>query len=408
MARNDGKDYSVARNGKYTRSQIGNIERHNERKNETYQNTDVQLERSHLNIYFKKPTDSYLGMFDSMCADGTISTKGLKDTAVIIDEMLLDVNTAYFEKHGGYESAKEFYQRAYEFAVKEAGGEQYILSAIMHADERNAALSEQLGKDVYHYHLHIMYVPVVQKEVRWSKRCKDKSLIGTVKEVFTQVSHSKKWASHKEMGEDGKEHFIKSYSLLQDRFFEYLRDCGCKDIQRGEKGSTERNLADIEFKVLQEKQRLQETALKVEKSEKALSTISDKQTKIKAIDKVETKAALMDKSEVVLDKSEFEDIKILAQKQIVSDSKGKKLVVENKQLRQENQALHKETTLQKKELSEFKSVTNQLNTGKQKTRITELEKFQDIVLKFLDFMGIREKFEQFRKAANRQRNEVER
>lgn len=408
MARNDGKDYSVARNGKYTRSQIGNIERHNERKNETYQNTDVQLERSHLNIYFKKPTDSYLGMFDSMCADGTISTKGLKPTAVIIDEMLLDVNTAYFEKHGGYEKAKEFYQRAYEFAVKEAGGEQYILSAVMHADERNAALSEQLGKDVYHYHLHIMYVPVVQKEVRWSKRCKDKSLIGTVKEVFTQVSHSKKWASHKEMGEDGKEHFIKSYSLLQDRFFEYLRDCGYKDIQRGEKGSTERNLADIEFKVLQEKQRLQETALKVEKSEKALSTIADKQTKIKAIDKVETKSALMDKSKVVLDKSEFDDIKILAQKQIASDSREKKLVVENKQLRQENQALHKETTLQKKELSEFKSVINQLNTGKQKTRITELEKFQDIVLKFLDFMGIREKFEQFRKAANRQRNEVER
>lgn len=260
MARNDGKDYSVARNGKYTRSKIGNIERHNERKNQLYQNTDIELDRSHLNIYFKKPTDSYLGMFDSMCADGTISTKGLKETAVIIDEMLLDVNTAYFEKNGGYEGAKEFYQKAYEFAVQEAGGEEYILSAVMHADEKNKALSEQLGKDVYHYHLHIMYVPVVQKEVKWSKRCKDKSLIGTVKEVFTQVSHSKKWASHKEIGEDGKEHFVKSYSLLQDRFFEYLRGCGYEDIQRGEKGSTEKNLTDTEFKVLQEEKRLQETA----------------------------------------------------------------------------------------------------------------------------------------------------
>ncbi|MGO0985134.1 plasmid recombination protein [Clostridioides difficile] len=408
MGRNDGKDYSVARNGKYTRSKIGNIERHNERKNQLYQNTDIELDRSHLNVYFKKPTDTYLGMFDSMCADGTISTKGLKETAVIIDEMLLDVNTAYFEKHGGYEGAKEFYQKAYAFAVQEAGGEKYILSAVMHADEKNKALSEQLGKDVYHYHLHIMYVPVVQKEVKWSKRCKDKSLIGTVKEVFTQVSHSKKWASHKVKDENGKEHFVKSYSLLQDRFFKYLRDCGYGDIQRGEKGSTEQNLTATEFKVLQEEQRLLETASKVEKSEKALSKIADKQTKIVAIDNVETKTLLMDKSKVLVDKSEFEDIKALARKQIAVESKEKKLTAENKQLRQENQALHKENTLQKKELSEFKSVTNQLNAGKQKTRITELEKFQDVVLKFLDFMGIREKFEQFRKSLNKQRNEVDR
>lgn len=408
MARNDGKSYCVARNGQYTRTKIGNIERHNERKNETYQNIDVDLSRSDLNIYFKKPTEGYLTTFDKLCAHGTISTKGLRDTATIIDELLLDVNTSYFEKNGGYNSAREFFSKAYDFAVKEVGGEEYILSAVMHADERNSALSEQLGKDVYHYHLHVVYVPVVQKEVKWSKRCKDKSLIGTVKEVFTQVSHSKKWASHKEMGDDGKEHFVKSYSLLQDRFFQYVRRCGYEDIERGEKGSTEQNLTTIEYKRLQEEKRLQDTSLKVEKSEKALSTMADKQTKIKAIDKVETKTALMDKSKVVLDKSEFEDIKVLAKKQIASESKEKKLTMENKQLRQENQVLHKEITLQKKELSEFKSVTNQLHAGKQKARITELEKFQDVVLKFLDFMGIREKFEQFRKTLNKQRNEVDR
>ena len=29
----------------------------------------------------------------------------------------------------------------------------HILSAVMHADERNRAMSEKLGEDVYHYHL---------------------------------------------------------------------------------------------------------------------------------------------------------------------------------------------------------------------------------------------------------------
>lgn len=210
MARNDGKNHCVARNGQYTRTKIGNIERHNERKNEVYQNIDIDLSRSDLNIYFKKPTDGYLATFDKLCADGTISTKGLRDTATIIDELLLDVNTSYFEQNGGYQYAKEFFSKAYDFAVKEAGGEEYILSAVMHADERNSALSEQLGKDVYHYHLHVVYVPVVQKEVKWSKRCKDKSLVGTVKEVITEVSHSKKWASHKAADEQGKTNYQKS------------------------------------------------------------------------------------------------------------------------------------------------------------------------------------------------------
>ena len=52
------------------------------------------------------------------------------------------------------------------------GGEQYLLSAVMHADERNRAMSEALGEDVYHYHLHVVYIPVVEKQIirRWSKR----------------------------------------------------------------------------------------------------------------------------------------------------------------------------------------------------------------------------------------------
>ena len=45
------------------------------------------------------------------------------------------------------------------------GGEQYILSAVMHADEHNRAMSEALGEDVYHYHLHVVYIPVVEKQI---------------------------------------------------------------------------------------------------------------------------------------------------------------------------------------------------------------------------------------------------
>ena len=95
----------------------------------------------------------------------------------------------YFERNGGYEYAKQFYEEAYHF-IEEKFGADNVISAVMHADEINVAATEELGKEVYHYHLHAMVLPVVEKEILWSKRCKDEKLRGTVKEVVNQISHS--------------------------------------------------------------------------------------------------------------------------------------------------------------------------------------------------------------------------
>ena len=84
-------------------------------------------------------------MFDEMVASGTISTRGLKADAEKFGELVFDVNSAYFYNHGGYDFAKQFYADAYKAAVDIVGGEQYILSAVMHADERNRAMSEKRG-----------------------------------------------------------------------------------------------------------------------------------------------------------------------------------------------------------------------------------------------------------------------
>lgn len=80
-------------------------------------------------------------------------------------------------------------------------GTENILTAVLHADELNTALTEEFGKKFYHYHLHVIAIPVVQKEIKYSKRCKDKSLVGKTKEVINQVSHSKKWKSEQAVDE---------------------------------------------------------------------------------------------------------------------------------------------------------------------------------------------------------------
>ena len=248
MARGDGIDRTSARNMRLTTPKLSNAQQHNEREKDSYVNQDIVPERSHLNVHFKTPTEDYLNMFQQMEADGIISTRGIKEDAFRYGELIFDVNSAYFYNHGGYDFAKQFYADAYKAAVKIVGGEQYILSAVMHADERNRAMSEALGQDVYHYHLHVVYVPVVEKQILWSKRCKDKSLVGKVKETVMQVSMSKKWISKPaidaETGEPlltskGKPVLKKSYSVLQDDFFQYMRDAGYTDVERGERGSSE-------------------------------------------------------------------------------------------------------------------------------------------------------------------------
>ena len=266
MARNDGIDRTFARNQDLpTLDDVAKVQEHNEREKDSYSNQDIDTTQTHRNVHFKKPTDSYAAMFDQMIADGVISTRGLKADAVKYGELLFDVNSAYFHNHGGYEYAKQFYADAYKAAVEIVGGEQYILSAVMHADECNRAMSEALGEDVYHYHLHVVYIPVVEKEIRWTKRCKDKSLVGKVKETIMQVSMSKKWASKPILDETtgeplrtakGKPVLRKSYSVLQDDFFEHMRSAGYDDVERGERGSSEEHLTVTQFKTEREQERL--------------------------------------------------------------------------------------------------------------------------------------------------------
>lgn len=296
MARNDGVDRTIVRNHDLKApSDVAKIQEHNEREKTRYSNQDIVTERTAMNVHFKAPSASYTEMFDRMEQEKVISTRGLKPDGVKFDELVFDVNSAYFYNHGGYEFAKRFYADAYKAAVEIVGGEQFVLSAVMHADERNRAMSEALGEDVYHYHLHVVYIPVVEKQVLWSKRCKDKSLVGTVKETLMQVSRSKKWASKPALDADGKpmlnakgKTILKSsYSVLQDDFFNFMRSAGYDDIERGEHGSTEEHLTVTQFKVKAEQQRLKAVREQVTQAEQV---VENQEHKLDAIKK-ETKTA---------------------------------------------------------------------------------------------------------------------
>ena len=340
MARNDGIDRTSVRNLAVSDKAVGNPQQHNEREKDSYRNPDIIPQRAAWNFHFKKPAASYTDLFAQMEANGTISTRGLKPDATHYCELIFDVNSAYFDNHGGYEFAKQFYADAYKAAVQIVGGEQYILSAVMHADEINRAMTEALGREVYHYHLHVVYVPVVEKQILWSKRCKDKALVGTVKETVMQVSRSKKWASKPLLDDagkpvlqkSGKPVLKKSYSVLQDDFFHYMRNAGYTDVERGERGSTEEHLTVTQFKVQREQERLDTLTAQADQQKQSLAAIQKKSTLTKnALIHAQDVATLGKKTllgNYSLTEEEFSQLKSQAAHGFMVD-------VENRQLKQQ-------------------------------------------------------------------------
>ena len=397
MARGDGIHRTNARNMRLTAAKIGNAQQHNEREKGSYVNQDIVPERTHLNVHFKKPTAGYVEMFEQLKKDGIISTRGLKEDAFLYGELVFDVNTAYFHNHGGYDFAKQFYTDAYKAAIKIVGGEQYILSAVMHADERNRAMSDALGQDVYHYHLHVVYIPVVEKQILWSKRCKDETLRGTVKETIQQVSMSKKWASKPALDENGepilsskgKPILKKSYSVLQDDFFRYMCEAGYDDVERGERGSSEEHLTVTQFKVQQEQARLAELTEQNRQQEQQATTlgrqiekIRNQQVDVAAIEKIESKPVPLS-SKVILERSEYESLATAAKKYAASEKKESKL---QKALDAANRLiarLKEEIAGLKQELSEYKSVRSKLRTSDLERENAELrgkvQHYEDVI-----------------------------
>lgn len=112
---------------------IGNTQKHNEREKTATVTRILSRNDSAITSTSKKPAVSYTELFAQMESSGMISTRGLKPDAIHYGELIFDVNSAYFHNHGGYEFAKQFYAEAYQAAVKIVGGEQYILSSVMHA-----------------------------------------------------------------------------------------------------------------------------------------------------------------------------------------------------------------------------------------------------------------------------------
>ncbi|MDR1542547.1 MAG: plasmid recombination protein [Clostridiales bacterium] len=69
--------------------------------------TAISTKVEHLNIHFRQnlnpdgTQETYGEIFDSILAEKKISEKWLKPDSKLVDELVFDVNTDYFEQNGG-------------------------------------------------------------------------------------------------------------------------------------------------------------------------------------------------------------------------------------------------------------------------------------------------------------------
>jgi len=358
---------TVVRNQAYRVASFTTVQRHNERENDEYFNGDVELERAKFNVHFCQyfnangERETYHQTFSRLLDEGKIVKRGTKPDAKLFCELVYDINTSYFDERGGYEFAKKYFAEAYRQAVKEIGSEDYIISAVLHADEKNSRLSEQLGRSVYHYHLHVVYVPVVQKEILWSKRTKDKSLVGKVKEVIPQISQAKKWPLRQRGEHDGKTVTLNSYSFLQDRYYEHMKAAGFDGFERGERGSTTEHLEVLDYKIKQDTLHAEALAAKIlaqenvaaenEKrisaQEKKIKSMKGKVLTAKQIEKIPVKISrpmLGGDDTVTMQKNDWEKVKKIALTQAQTDAQFQTAVSENAALKKEYKKLREKVT----------------------------------------------------------------
>lgn len=418
------KNMSCVRVERITAAGALQNERHNERKNESYANLNVDVERIPFNVHFKSPGElTYNGYFEKLLTEGRISTRGQKAGATIFNELLIDVNTRYFEERGGYEYAKKFYEEAYRFCCA-VYGEENIVSAVMHADEINKAVSAELGRPVYHYHLHVVAIPTVKKEVKWTKRCKDPALVGTVKEVIQQISHSKKWKNTVPvLDENGKQVinkygrpvFRKSYSVLQDDLFEHMRAAGFRGFERGELGSTVEHLSSVEYQLEQDTKRLSDVRqevtdaeqeltdagerlaeteqqasaaqAKLAKAEKQLSAVSQKVMEKKkvaiAFAELEAIGSKGITGRYTVSKEELDKLKYLAEEGIHSRGEISSLERKVERIQRENSSLRSRVATLQDKVEEITANYNRL-AEIARPYLTALQRFPETVKAFLD------------------------
>ncbi len=285
--------YAIIRNENHKMNAVPLLERHNERLNHNYSNKDIDLSRTSENYHLKKiQAETYQQEFERIHTrqelKGNLRLHGEKQSTVLC-EFVITSDREFFDRLGK-ERTRRFFEDAYDFVTAKVGGEQYILSAVVHMDEATP-------------HMHVAFIPVINGKDRKGNPCK-------------RINCSEFWK-----GRD-------SYSRLQDEYYDFITSRGY-DLERGEKGSTAEHLSVAEYKL--------------KKTEEQLAATTEQLAEIKNIEEVKTTNLPL--NTVAIKRDDFEMLSATAKNYVGAknaEAENVQLKAECLSLRNENEELKSE------------------------------------------------------------------
>lgn len=332
---------------------------HNRR---TYLAENVDLTRTHLNIeYCYTPIEeAYHQLFDTALAEFN-SMQKRKDRCI----------KNYYEKNRDGKQEKTFYEVIFQVGNREdmsSEGEnaelaKAILDKFMRSfQKRNPQLhvySAHLHMDEATPHLHIDFIPFTT---------------GSKRGLSTRVSLKQALA---DQGITGEGRSLTERDLWVQKEKEALAEIMLEHgIEWEQKGEQREHLSVLEYKREKRQEELAELTQQTEQKaqefsalEKKVEKIQKQNVAIEAVEKIEAKPMVLS-SKVTLERSEYESLSIAAKKYVAQEKKehklqkaldaAHKLIAE---LKNTIADLTKKLTAATKELSEYKSVRNKLNTA---------------------------------------------
>lgn len=254
--------YAIIRNENHKMNAVPLLERHNERLNKNYSNKDIDLSRSSENYHLKQiQAATYQQEFERIRTrqqlKGNLRLQGKKQSTVMC-EFVITSDKDFFDRLGT-DRTKQFFKDAYQFVTAKVGGEQYVVSAVVHMDEATP-------------HMHVAYIPVINGKDRKGVPCQ-------------RINCSEFWK-----GRD-------SYSKLQDEYFDFITNRGY-DLERGIKGSTAEHFSVAEYKL--------------KKSSEQLAEVKEQIIEIENIDNISTTKLFS--NTVTIKRDDYERISLVAKK----------------------------------------------------------------------------------------------
>ncbi len=259
----------------------------------------------------------------------------------------------------GSETAKVAAEILKQFAVDFENRNPHVkvFNSVVHLDEATP-------------HLHIDFVPFATEQKRG---------------LATRVSLSK---ALEQQGFVSEGKFNTCSKLWIDTEKKHLSELMLsRGIEWEQLGTENENLSVLNYK---KQQRQKE----VSALEKDISKYADKKSKIKSVEDISTKKALIG-DKITLSQEDYNNISALAKKQIASEKNEKKLKSEITTLKAEKSALISENSQLKEKFKDSNSINLRLENAKLKEKNSALENMLDKVELFLKTMGLYEKFQQF-------------